>query len=71
MGYEGQFTTHHLSWILTQVVYKMTRELLYAHLSPAGVEDVRVGLVKSGRIAMSEFSPVNPRGRLRRSHWRD
>jgi hypothetical protein len=49
----------------------MTRELLYAHLSPAGVEDVRVGLVKSGRIAMSEFSPVNPRGHLRRSHWRD
>jgi hypothetical protein len=58
---EGQFTTHHLSRILIQVAYKMTRELLYAQLSLAGVEDVRVGLVKSGRIAMSAFSPVNPR----------
>ena len=71
MGPEGQFTTHHLSRILTQATYKMTKELLYVHLSSAGVEDVRVGLVKSGRIAMSEFSPVNPRGRLRRSHRRD
>jgi hypothetical protein len=52
VGSEGQFTAHHLSRILTQAAYERIRELLYAYLPLAGVEDVRVGLVKSGRIAM-------------------
>ena len=52
VGPEGQFTAHHLSRVLTQAAYERVREMLYAYLPLAGVEDVRVGLVKSGRIAM-------------------
>jgi len=52
VGSEGQFTAHHLSRVLTQAAYERVREMLYAFLPLAGIEDVRVGLVKSGRIAM-------------------
>lgn len=52
VGPEGQFTPHHISRILTQSSYERTREELYTYLHIADVEDVRVGLVKSGRIAM-------------------
>ncbi|ACB39832.1 ATP-binding protein [Pyrobaculum neutrophilum] len=52
VGPEGQFTPHHLSRILTQSSYERAREELYRYLHVADVEDVRVGLVKSGRIAM-------------------
>jgi hypothetical protein len=52
VGSEGQFTAHHLSRVLTQAAYERVREMLYLYLPLAGVEDVRVGLVKSGRIAM-------------------
>jgi hypothetical protein len=52
VGSEGQFTAHHLSRVLTQAAYERVREILYAYLPLADIEDVRVGLVKSGRIAM-------------------
>ncbi|ABO09403.1 ATP-binding protein [Pyrobaculum calidifontis] len=52
VGPEGQFTPHHLSRILTQSQFERLREELYQYLPLADVEDVRVGLVKSGRIAM-------------------
>ncbi|MEM1597329.1 MAG: ATP-binding protein [Pyrobaculum sp.] len=52
VGPEGQFVPHHLSRILTQSSYERAREELYQYLPVAGVEDVRVGLIKSGRLAM-------------------
>ncbi|MGC8993863.1 MAG: ATP-binding protein [Pyrobaculum sp.] len=52
VGPEGQFTPHHLSRVLTLPSYEPVREALYAYLPAAGVEDVRVGLVKSGRVAL-------------------
>ncbi|MEZ0318390.1 MAG: ATP-binding protein [Pyrobaculum sp.] len=52
VGPEGQFVSHHLSRILTQSSYERVREELYQYLGVAGIEDVRVGLIKSGRLAM-------------------
>ncbi|AFA38575.1 hypothetical protein Pogu_0548 [Pyrobaculum oguniense TE7] len=52
VGPEGQFTPHHLSRILTLPSYEAVREQLYEYLHVADVEDIRVGLIKSGRIAL-------------------
>lgn len=52
VGPEGQFTPHHLSRLLTLPSMERAREELYTYLHVAGVEDVRVGLVKTGRIAL-------------------
>ncbi len=52
VGPEGQFVPHHLSKILSQPQYHRLREELYKYLPVTGVEDVRVGFVKSGRIGM-------------------
>ncbi|RFA93540.1 ATP-binding protein [Pyrobaculum aerophilum] len=52
VGAEGQFTPHHLSRILTMPSYEAVRDALYNYLEIADIEDVRVGLVKTGRIAL-------------------
>ncbi|MEM1836747.1 MAG: ATP-binding protein [Pyrobaculum sp.] len=52
VGPEGQFTPHHLSKILTQPSFERTREMLYSYIEVVDIDDIKVGLVKSGRIAM-------------------
>lgn len=52
VGSEGQFVPHHLSKVLTQPSFHRAREELYRYLPLAGVEDVKVGFIKSGRLAM-------------------
>ncbi|MEL9991562.1 MAG: ATP-binding protein [Thermoproteus sp.] len=52
VGPEGQYTAHQISRILTQPQFEPLRDDLYGLLRAARIEDVRVGLVSTGRIAM-------------------
>lgn len=52
VGPEGQYTAHQISRILTQPQFEPLRDALYGLLKVARIEDVRVGLVSTGRIAM-------------------
>ncbi|MFB6490596.1 MAG: ATP-binding protein [Thermoproteus sp. AZ2] len=52
VGSEGQYTAHQISRILAQPQFEPLRDPLYQVLRIAGVDDVRVGLVSTGRIAM-------------------
>lgn len=52
VGPEGQYTAHQLSRILSQPQFEPLRDYLYKLLKTARIDDVRVGLVSTGRIAM-------------------
>ena len=52
VGPEGQYTAHQISRILSQPQFEPLRDHLYGLLKAAGIDDVRVGLVSTGRIAM-------------------
>jgi hypothetical protein len=52
VGPEGQYTAHQISRILSQPQFEPLRDHLYGLLKAARIDDVRVGLVSTGRIAM-------------------
>ncbi len=52
VGPEGQYTAHQISRILSQPQFEPVRDYLYRLLKAARIDDVRVGLVSTGRIAM-------------------
>lgn len=52
VGPEGQYTAHQISRVLAHPQFEGLRDLLYRALRLAAIEDVRVGLISTGRIAM-------------------
>lgn len=52
VGPEGQYTVHQISRILAHPQFEPLRDELYRVLRQAGIDDVRVGLISTGRLAM-------------------